>query len=313
MPTKPNENLITDPSENPRLAGILSHYSSTIAETVNFGSTVFQWILERTHEGDHHIAAFSFYRRSLDLLDSISVLIKNSCVSPCKVLLRSLFEAMLSLEYMMQSDFERRGRDYILCLKHKERDSLRQSLKGDPLHQEYIGIFRNDALLQNMRHPDIPEAEIKEAIRLKERIFTAAAYADSESSYQEVKAKRDGRNPQWWFSLHGGPRDICELAARMKRPGQYEMLYRDWAGYSHGTGGMNEHVEIRKGEIAIPQLRVPKDAEHITFMAIQYAVTITGLMVREYARDKAKELSAWYSAEIRTELFDLKKKRIIVD
>ena len=100
MPTTPHPDIIPDYREHPDLTALLSRYASLIDETVNFGSQVFTWVFETTNKGDHHIAAISFYRRSLELLDSIAALIKTSCIAPTRVLLRSLFEALISFEYM---------------------------------------------------------------------------------------------------------------------------------------------------------------------------------------------------------------------
>jgi len=311
MPTKPNENIIPDYGENPKLSELLASYSSLIDEAVNFGSQVLVWAFEKLHKGDHHIAVFSFYRRSLELLDTISILIRNSCVSPSRVMLRSLFEVMLSLEYMTQCDLEHRARDYILCLKHKELDYLRKFLKGDPLRSEYLNKYKNDNLLKNVTIPDYPN--IEEAIKAKERLINSEFYSDSETSYQAIRQKRGGKNPKWWFNLHDGPSDICDLATKMGRPAQYEVMYRNWAGYAHGTGGMDEQVEIvKKNEIAIPQLRLPEGAEFIAFIAISYGLMIIKTMIQEYATEKMKEFSQWYKAEIQAGYMDLKTKRIIV-
>src|SRR4030042_5554309 len=215
MPTKPHPNIIPDYREHPDLLAILSQYASLIDETVNFGSQVFTWVFETTKKGDHHIAAISFYRRFLELLDSISFLIKNSCISPSRVLLRSLFEMLLALEYMTQKDFENRGRDYILCLKYKEIDYLKKFVKGNPLHTEYVKKYKNDNLLRKMVIPDIPN--VTESIKAKEKLIKSDFYSSSEASYRAIREARKARNPKWWFNLHGGPSDIFDLAEKLGR------------------------------------------------------------------------------------------------
>jgi hypothetical protein len=90
-------------------------------------------------------------------------------------------------------------------------------------------------------------------------------------------------------------------------------MYRNWAGYAHGTGGMDEQVEIvKQGEITIPQLGSPDGAEFIAFMAISYGLLIIKIMIQEYAKDKMKDFEQWYKAEIQAGYMDLKTKRIIV-
>ena len=311
MPTKPNSNIVPDYEEHPDLIALLARYAFLIEETVNFGSHVFTWIFETTNKGDHHIAAISFYRRSLELLDSIGTLIRTSCIAPSRVLLRSLFEALCSFEYMTKSELEKRGRAYILCLKHKEIDYVRKLKKDDSLHADYAAKLRRDSLLKSMSIPDIPN--LSEAIAAKERLINSSFYESSEASYQAIRKSRKGKNPKWWFNLHDGPRDICDLAEKVGRPGQYEIMYRNWAGYAHGTGGMDEQVEIHaKDLVAIPQLRSPANAEFVTFMAISYGLIMIQTIVKTYAPDKMPIVAQWFKDEIQAGYMDLRKKPINV-
>lgn len=312
MPTKPNEDLLPNQDENRGIIAILAQYSLLLDEAVRFGTRVFEWSLGKVHEGDHHIAAFSLFRQSLELLDSISVLIKNSCVLPCKTLLRSLFETMLSLEYMLQSDSANRGRNYILCWKHEQQGRLKQQLEGDKLKQIFVERLKDDKVLKNMKTPPISDSDIKQAVELKEKIFKSTTYSGAEASFQEKKARRKGQDPRWWFSLNNGPENIYKLAEKLKRPAQYDLLYREWSGYSHGTESMEGTVDFRKGEIGFHQLRNPNNAEFMAFVAITFALTIFQIMLREYSADKIGAYSEWYKSEIRAGYFNTKRKRIIV-
>jgi len=310
MATRPNDDLIVRIIENPDIKALLVHFSLLIDEIVNFGSLVFEWTFERVHKGDHHLVAFSFYRRSLELLDTIAILIKYSNVSPCKLILRSLFEMLLSLEYMTQRDIEKRGKDYLICLKHKELDFLKKHLSGDPLQREFSQKIAEDELLKGIAIPFNPN--IEEGIRIKENLINCGPYSDSENSYQATKLRMKG-NPRWWFNLHDGPKDICNLAKKMKRPAQYEILYRNWAGYAHGTGSMDKQVEIEgRDGISIPQLRSPEDADFVTFMAVSYGLAIIQTMIREYTKEKEPEFARWYATEIRADYLGLKEKLISV-
>lgn len=311
MPTTPHPDIIPDYQEHPDLVALLARNASLIDETVNFGSHVFTWIFETTNRGDHHIAAISFYRRSLELLDSIAALIRTSCIAPARVLLRSLFESLLSFEYMTQADLENRGRDYILCLKHREIDYLRKFKRDDRLYSEYVDKYRRDNLLRNMTIPEIPQLD--EAIEAKQRLIQSPFYQSSEASYQEIKRNRNGRNPKWWFNLHNGPNNICDLANIVGRPAQYEVMYKNWAGYAHGTGGMDEQVEIQaRDTVAIPQLRLPADAEFVTIIALSFGLSMIKAIVHIYAPDKTPNVAQWYRDEIQAGYMDLRTRRIHV-
>ena len=62
------------------------------------------------------------------------------------------------------------------------------------------------------------------------------------------------------------------LAEKLKRPAQYDLLYREWSGYSHGTESLEGTVDFKKGEIGFHQLRNPNNAEFMVFVAITFAL-----------------------------------------
>ncbi|MBE3139586.1 MAG: hypothetical protein IMZ53_03280 [Thermoplasmata archaeon] len=310
MPTKPNEEFVVRMIDNPQVDAELKNYSSIIDEIINYGSLVFGWAFANVHEGDQHVAMFALYRRSLELLDTLSILIRNACITPCKLLLRALFETVLFVEYITKENFEQRARDFILCVKHKELTVLKEHCPSDPLYSRYLTNLKNDSVFKNMPIVEIPEIEA--AIKAKEILTNSNSYSASQEAYKATMERRKPYSPIWWFNLHDGPKSIFELAKAMQRPAQYKILYEDWAGYAHGTGSFDGQVEISSVGIAIPQIRLPKDAEFITFMAVSYGLTALRIMILMYAKERNVEFFEWYKREISSQYHDLKNRKIII-
>lgn len=311
MPTKPNENIIPNIEQNPELTRTLTRLSFILDEVLNFGTNLFSWFFENQPRGDHHYAAFALYRRSLELLDTISILIKTSRILPSKIILRSLFETMMYLEYMIKENFEDRGRDYILCLKYKELRILKQHLPGESSYKEYIAMWKKDKIANKMPLPRIPN--LKEKIAIKENLINSAYYSSSNDSY--LALRKEGKSGEiWWFNLHDGPRNLRELANKLNRAFQYEELYRDWAGYVHGTGILDGQVHVAgKSKIEIIQLRLPKWAEYMTMDAISYELEIMKIMVLLYAQKREMEYKNWFHRELKNDIKWLQKAKIIVN
>lgn len=308
MPTKPHEDIIPDYRDKLDLLAILSQYSSLIEETRNFGSHTLAWMLGKVKKGDHHLVIFQFFRRSLELLDTLSVLIRNSCIHPCQLILRSLFEILLSIEYLIQEDLEKKGRDYLIWLKHKELNYLKKHFKNDPLYNDFAQTLKKDKVLKDKPIDEI--SNIEEAIKAKIKLIESDLYSSSENSYQKLKA-RQGKNPKWWFNLHDGPKDIIDLAHKLDRPAQYEVFYRAWAGYAHGTGFLDIEI-LKKDLIAIPQLRSPEGAEQITSMAMSLGLQIIKMVIQKYDNDKLNDFRLWYKNEIMSNYQNLRNKKIVV-
>ena len=71
---------------------ILDEYSKAIEEIVNFGSQILAWDLDALDGNEHDITASMMFRQYLELIDSISILIRRSSTDACKAILRNALE-----------------------------------------------------------------------------------------------------------------------------------------------------------------------------------------------------------------------------
>ncbi|MEQ5791617.1 hypothetical protein J4E06_11180 [Muricauda sp. NFXS6] len=81
---------------NPELSKELERLSNKIDNAVDFGTNLIKWDVDKKLNGDENIPPLLFLRKILDLADSISVLVRNSCIDSCKPLIRSMIECVSS-------------------------------------------------------------------------------------------------------------------------------------------------------------------------------------------------------------------------
>ncbi len=96
---------------------------------MNFASHVAGWCAEKIHGGEELAPLYLSFRHIFELIDAISVLVKYSCIEPCKNLLRSVFESVLTVKYILEKDTDDRGTNFVTCCWHHEINDLR---RGDP-------------------------------------------------------------------------------------------------------------------------------------------------------------------------------------
>ena len=97
------ELLPREPDEN--LQEVLTKFSFLVDSTINFGTNLLKWDLDKKRSGDENIIPVLFFRNLLEIGDSISILIRNSSIDPCKNLLRSLLENMYEMEYLLEKKY----------------------------------------------------------------------------------------------------------------------------------------------------------------------------------------------------------------
>ncbi len=104
-----------------------------LSEIVNYSTWVFRRCIsgrERTH---FDLPALTLYLHIIEITDGVQILVSQSCSEPTVPLIRSSFEAFLSLEYLLKVDYKNRALCW-LFMEHK-RESRKYSLL-DPVSQE---------------------------------------------------------------------------------------------------------------------------------------------------------------------------------
>lgn len=308
MPTKPIDNII--PRDIPSdLKNVLNKFSDFLDEITNFSSHVFKWSVDNIKKGDEYVPVIQAYRHILDMADAISVLIRESCAEPCKMLLRGIFESLLTIEYILEEDTENRGKDFVIWNRHHRLRILCRYDPDDNVYKEYIANIKKDNILSGSKSVTVPD--IKDKIERHCRIFRHPAYEESEKEYQRIK-NQTKRYPRWWFNMHNGPSNIQALALYLGRPAQYEVLYRPLSEFSHGMAIIEGKIEIEEpGKVAISQIRLPTDAQFIVQMTASFMLTTIRMFLSTFAKNKLIELAKWYKEEIRDRYLELAAGEII--
>jgi len=309
MPTAPLEEFIPR-TIHPEAKKLLDHFSSLIEEVVNYSSHVSRWCAEKTTKGDENAVAFLMYRNIFEIIDAISVLVRYSCVEPCKLFLRSLFESFLNFNYLLEKDFKSRGMDFLVCYRHKEINSLKRFDPKDPLFIEYQKKKARDIISRDI--PQKPVPDIEERLESINKIFELPSYKESSIEYERYMSEHKGKPPKNWYSIRNGPNDVYHLADYLEFPAQYEILYRPWSELVHGTDIINEKLSIvEPGVAAFSQFRFPSAAPFVTLMAITFGLSAIRIMSHLYVPEKMKENADWYHREIEDSYLQLNKIKIV--
>jgi hypothetical protein len=313
MPTKPNDDFIPRNIENPKIQEILNQYSSALEEVVNFASHVAKWSAEKIHGGEELAPLYLSFRHIFELIDAISVLVKYSCIEPCKNLLRSVFESVLAIKYIMEKDTDIRGTDFMTCCWHHEINELRKEDPDDCMHKQLLAIIQKTDSMKDKQLPETRNVkELKERIKVLRDHLNSSEYVESEKEYQRFK-KTTGRKPDW-YSMHGGPSNLEGLAQHLGVPLEYELYYREWSGLVHGFDIIMDNIEVAGYDQALlSQIRLPANAFDVTQKAMNFGLEIIPRFVDYFVPEKVNTAKDWYSKEVEPlKRGVLLKNRIIV-
>jgi hypothetical protein len=309
MPTQPVQEVISRNPSSHEVSKVLGRFADLIDETVNFGSHVLKWHLESARGGDDTAPITLSFRHILELLDAVSINIRNSSLDPCKLLLRGALESYFGVAYILETDTKRRAMAFMATYVNQRLKTYR---KLDPTTQqgkEFRSLLKKDPLATTMVI-SIPTTAIQAAIANLENLEKKPAYKDAYKEYDRVR-KAGSKNP-YWYSLYGGPSNIEKLADHLNLQAFYHILYRKWSSSTHGTDIIEGNISRSStGQVEILQLRLPKEPEVLTVLAVSIALKLFRLFIEHYAPEKSSEYTSWYQKEIQAIYLRLTKNKII--
>ena len=306
MPTKP---VIPTSIDNPEVAATLGRFADLIDEAVNFGTHVMEWHLKSATGGDRTLPITMSLRHGIELLDSVAVSIRSSCVDPCKLLLRGLLETLFSTAYILESDTTRRAMAFMTTYVNQNLKTYRKFQLTSDQGRQFQELINKDRLASNMEMK-LPPSIVDASIANLEQLLSRPEYHEANAHYLKLRKGRTTNPP--WYSFYGGPKNLEQLADHLKLPAIYDILYRQWSGAAHGTDIIQGNISSSSsGHASIHQIRLPSNAQTLTLIAVSLALELFRAVIKQCVPDKIVDYQSWYANEIRPVYMQLTGDKII--
>ena len=313
MPTSPDTEFIPREYSSSEHEQLLRDLSGLCDEVVNFGSRAFQRCRYTPAYGDHYLPIFMLMRHSIEIVDSISILVLKSSVEPCKMLLRGLLETVLSIEWIISDRTEQRAKAYLIFKAHKE---LRQVERMDRSTQKGKAFFKDlrrnssPALFANLK------LDLADARTSKLNVIKLPGLQEAEDEYQKV-LKLTGDHPKHWYSLFprlgkNAPNTLESLARQVGHLDWYVLLYSFWSDLTHAGDVISGRIAPKSidGNTLFYQIRLPRDANVIAFYAIYFGYQCIRQASKCVHEKLVPEVDNWFEREIKPALISLGKMKI---
>jgi hypothetical protein len=291
MPTKAFDQLLSRDIRKAEARSTIGDSCALLTEIVNHATNAFQRCQEEMKTGlpDEHLPVLLEYYHIIEMTDGIQVLISESCVVPAIPLLRSSFEALLSLEYILDKQSQQRSFAWLSMYTHRRLTAYRRLDPANPEYKVLEGLWLED-VGEAMRLPKTWSPSYALA-----GVLNRPGYADAEQEYQRLKSSKQRFE---WFTFYGGPKTIQSLARTLKHGAQYELLYRQWSGISHAEDLSHFLTRGAEHKAAFRPLRNHQQMHEVVRNASQLALEATRMMLGKYRHGEEKSIARWYASEI---------------
>jgi len=286
---------------------LLIQIAEIIEECVNFGTHILAWCSKKPKKDGSDLTITLIFRHFIESLDAITVLIKHGCADPTEPLLRSIFEALIGLEYILEKDTVQRALSYEVAHAHRKISLYKKIDPTSEQGKQFKKVLSNDSILKNIILPTFDANKLTANL---EKMLKKPQYIRIDEEWQNYK-EANKRSPNW-FSLFGGPKNIIDLAYHVNRGGLYEFLYRIWSQSVHVTGVIKNITKDEFGNGAIIGLRNPKNIQIHSSLSLGMIMIAYNKMIRYYIPDKEKYFKEWYTKNIREWYLQLSSTKSII-
>ena len=256
--------------------------------------------------GERHVISITMLGlHVVEALDAIAVLLRYCCADPAKVLLRNEMEAMFGIEYMAQSDSERKAIQYLLAHAHNRIDWYNKLNPTTETGKQLKAQFAKDSTFHDL---DVVSLDTAAEIANLEKMLSRPEYSAVEAEWQRTKKERGGK--LWWYSLFEGPRNIEGLAGAVHGHGWYEGVYRIYSGEIHATNAIESLHTNHDMTASYQPLRYPIDLPNVAQMAVSIALRTYRCLIDMLVPAEKANYKHWYMREIKPDFSTLDEFRI---
>lgn len=290
MTTKSEKSILPDINDDQVLKEYLSNVSDIVSEIVNYGTTALHHFIKNKEVSEKNIASVILYRHALELLYSISLKIKHSCIETAKIELRVLFETMINLKYLYKKDFTARSLTYLFCEIMDELRQLEKEAGGITVSDDTMQIIKEYGNIENIQGKD--NSITDENILNTKKMLSQVIFTDINAEY--MRLIKNGYNHPKWYQFYNGPKQIKNLAKDTGEQLYYEIIYRSFSGRMH----YGRLLKSNLSNIGLTPLNSSENLNLIINLSVIFGTSIIEIFYLNEFPDKEDEYFKWYRDEI---------------
>lgn len=272
------ERIINRQIDSKEYNDLLQEISAVIDRCVDFGGDVFS-IIQKNPRGEYVDSSISLILRDfLELLDGVSTLVKSGCFEAAVPLLRSMFEHMLYILYILDKHQEDRAASYHV-------GHIKAKLASYSMFEQSDFLKDIEENTYSVTLPDLGSKE--EATAKLEELLLKGKYKVLNEEWIRTK-KKNKKSPEW-YSLFGGPKNLYELSKNQRRAGEYKILYKYWSTKTHGNSALNNVVSG-----GFKAIRHPESINMVGTWSLSWTFVVFLRILRFYQKRKQVTFGVLY-------------------
>lgn len=289
---------------------LIQEWKVYLDKTVYFGGELFCELLKKSNLSSTSLPIIMFFRNSVELVDSISSLLINFYSEPARIILRTLLETFLYLDYITEKETSRRAVSFLFCHYREKLSSYNKLFPNSQQNKQLLVELKDDIYLKELKIGDVKLLQTQ--ISNLNNLLNSNFYKEVSQEYTRTKNKKDGRKPAW-YELFNGPSTIRDLAYDLKKGSLYEVIYRGLSKGTHGVSIIDGFISKGgvKGITNFKQIRFPYSAQFVCQNTLTLALNIYKNIVKNQLPNFDNKYKKFYRTELREFYLTITSKELL--
>ncbi len=241
-------------------------------------------INEESIINDYDVIVLSLYRKVLEQLDGLFLLIEHESKSGSVILLRSLFETSASLIYILKDKekVEQRAHCYYVSYSIEEITFSRKVI-AQKVYDEFATEERFKRSIDS--HTKNLNGKYKEVYQ---------EWLKVQSNLERNKSKKGLIHPKW-YSLYDGPITLKKLSKKINLLGVYDKIYSIYSLEVHGFSTLSDLRRTKDGYLKYLPLRGTRALDVEAIMSIRLFSIVSGSLINHYLSSYIGDFEQFYN------------------
>ncbi len=292
MPTEPHKSILDRDLSIASCQEFIECANGLLTELVNYSTmALVRCDYSASGDVDEDVAVLSLFRTMIEITDGIEVLVSSCCGAPGIPLVRTSFETLLAIEYILaDSDlYAQRSYSWLVFYIHQKLDFHDRMDPSTQKGKRFSKAAANDEVVRFMT---LPTPGILQAERSRLESFLNMPHIQPVEAEYQLRKKVSR-----WTQLFGGPANLFDLSVYLGKGAVYDLIYRPWSRSAHSTNltGFSEDSESSKA--VFDPLRDCKDLKETASFGASFMIRALRIFLEKFRPTENK--SDWYKREIR--------------
>lgn len=295
--------------ENKEIYDIVEQASDLFAVLLTRFSKIESDILNRSIESDEFANADMiiglFIRKIMEQVDAINILFSVCSFTQAEIILRSMLENVVSLEYILKEDILFRTASYFLSRQYQDLEIGEECFNKELMNNKKTMIGnRNVEFNRNCEKFEKKKKSIEKMIQSNE------CYQKVDKTRNEIinKSKKKSRNIKWYKICNPKLNSFKDLMGETRFKKYYKHIY---GGFSNEVHGLNSAtaINVSRDGIALEWIRTPKGGGNLFSFVCAFSIGIMQTLNKylNYREHEKKEFQSFFMK------FSEKRDKINID